>query len=247
MPRDTVIVFGASRGLGEAIALDLAAGGFAVAAVCRKREDAMAVAARIDAAGGHALPLAADVTDFASIEAAVNEAATWSGGLIGIVNNAGVIDPIAPLGDTDPTAWARLITVNVVGAYHCVRASLAHLGAGGVVVNISSGAAGHAMEGWSAYCTSKAGLAMLTQSIAHEHQDIRAYGFRPGVVDTDMQGKIRASGINRVSKLKREDLLKPQVPAAGITWLLRHAPADLSGQEVDIRDDAFKSRMSETA
>jgi NAD(P)-dependent dehydrogenase (short-subunit alcohol dehydrogenase family) len=113
-----------------------------------------------------------------------------------------------------------------------------------VVVNISSGAAGHAMEGWSAYCCSKAGLAMLTQVIAHEHANIRAYGFRPGVVDTDMQSQIRASGINRVSKLKREDLLKPQIPAAAITWLLRNAPVDLSGQELDIRDEAFKARMA---
>lgn len=244
MPRDTVIVFGASRGLGEATALDLAQAGFAVAAVCRKQADAEAVASKINAVGGHALPLASDVTDYAAVNAAAGIAATWSGGLVGIVNNAGVIEPIAPLENTDPAGWARLISVNLVGAYHCVRASLPHLGAGGVVVNISSGAAGHPMEGWSAYCASKAGLAMLTASIAHEHPDIRAYGFRPGVVDTDMQGQIRASGINRVSRLKREDLLKPQVPAAGITWLLRNAPADLSGQELDIRDEAFQVRMA---
>lgn len=244
MPRDTVIVFGASRGLGEAIALDLAQAGFAVAAVCRQQADAEAIAARIDAIAGHALPLAADVTDFAAIDAATRQAATWSGGLVGIVNNAGVIEPIAPLRDTDPAAWARLISVNLVGAYHCVRASLPHLGAGGVVVNISSGAAGHPMEGWSAYCASKAGLAMLTQSIAHECPDILAYGFRPGVVDTDMQVQIRASGINRVSRLRREELLHPRIPAAGITWLLRHAPADLSGHELDIRDDTFRARIA---
>lgn len=244
MPRDTVIVFGASRGLGEAIALDLAAAGFAVAAVCRKAADAEAIAGKIRESGANALPLAADVTDFASVDAVAKQAATWSGGLVGIVNNAGVIDPIAPLAGTGPVAWAGLIEVNLVGAYHCVRASLAHLDAGGVVVNISSGAASHAMEGWSAYCCSKAGLAMLTATIAHECPDIVAYGFRPGVVDTDMQGKIRASGINRVSKLKREDLLPPGVPAAGITWLLRNAPADLSGQELDIRDEAFKARIA---
>jgi NAD(P)-dependent dehydrogenase (short-subunit alcohol dehydrogenase family) len=244
MSRDTVIVFGASRGLGEAITLDLAAAGFAVAAACRKQSDAETIAHRIATTGGQSLPLTADVTDYAAIEAAAKQAATWSGGLVGVVNNAGVIDPIAPLADTDPADWARLISVNVVGAYNCVRASLCHLGAGGVVINMSSGAAGHPMEGWSAYCTSKAGLAMLTSAIAHEYPDIRAYGFRPGVVDTDMQGQIRASGINRVSKLRREDLLKPQVPAAGITWLLRNAPADLSGQEIDIRDDTFKARMA---
>ena len=105
-------------------------------------------------------------------------------------------------------------------------------------------ASSHPMEGWSAYCASKAGLAMLTQSVALERPDLRVYGFRPGVVDTDMQGVIRASGINRISKLRREDLLRPRVPASGVAWLVQNAPADLSGQEVDIRDESFKARMA---
>lgn len=244
MSRDTVIVFGASRGLGEAIALDLAAAGLAVATVCRKAADAETIVERIKSTGGRALGLTAGVTEFGDIADVVGEAATWRGGLAGIVNNAGTIQPIAPLANTDPAEWLRLISVNLVGAYHCVRASLSHLGAGGVVVNISSGAASHAMEGWSAYCASKAALAMLTQSIAHEHPDIRAYGFRPGVVDTEMQSEIRASGINRVSKLRRDELLAPSIPAAGVTWLVRHAPFDLSGKEIDIRDEDFKARMA---
>ena len=158
MPADTVIVFGASRGLGEAIALELASTGLAVAAVCRSSADADSIAEKIEAKGGRALPLAGDVTDFATMEAASERAAGWQGGLAGIVNNAGVIEPIAPLAETDPERWARLISVNVVGAYHCVRASLPHLSANGLLVNISSGDAGHPMEGWSAYCTSKAAL-----------------------------------------------------------------------------------------
>jgi hypothetical protein len=59
-----------------------------------------------------------------------------------------------------------------------------------------------------------------------------------------MQGVIRASGINRISKLRREDLLRPRVPASGVAWLVQNAPADLSGQEVDIRDESFKARMA---
>jgi NADP-dependent 3-hydroxy acid dehydrogenase YdfG len=81
-------------------------------------------------------------------------------------------------------------------------------------------------------------------ALRQQHPDVRAYGFRPGVVDTEMQGEIRASGINRVSKLRRDELLAPSIPAAGVTWLVRHAPADLSGQEVDIRDESFKARMA---
>jgi NAD(P)-dependent dehydrogenase (short-subunit alcohol dehydrogenase family) len=244
MSTDTVIVFGASRGLGEAIAWRLVEAGRAVAVVCRKASDAQGVADRIEAAGGRALALAADVTDFDAVKAGVEQASAWRGGIAAIVNNAGTIEPIALLGDTDPGAWARLISVNLVGAYHCIRASLPHLSANGVVVNLSSGGASHPMEGWSAYCASKAGLAMLTQSVALERPDLRVYGFRPGVVDTDMQGVIRASGINRISKLRREDLLRPRVPASGVAWLVQNAPADFSGQEVDIRDESFKARMA---
>lgn len=246
MPTDTVIVFGASRGLGEAIAIALGEAGFAVAAVCRRQSDADAVGATIAETGAVALPLVADVTDYAAVSAVVEAAHGWRGGLAGIVNNAGAIEPIAALADTDPAAWAQLIAVNLTGAYHGIHAALPRLATGGVVVNISSGAAGHAMEGWSAYCASKAGLAMLTQSIAEEYgsRGILAYGFRPGVVDTEMQGTIRASGINRISKLKREDLIQPAIPARGVAWLLRTAPADLSGQEIDIRDESFRSRMA---
>jgi NAD(P)-dependent dehydrogenase (short-subunit alcohol dehydrogenase family) len=244
MPIDTVVVFGASRGLGEAVAWSLAEAGLGVAVVCRKAADAEAVANGIEAAGGRALALAADVTDSGAVDAAVQQASVWRGGVAAIVNNAGTIEPIALLADANPSAWARLISVNLVGAYHCIRASLPHLSANGVIVNLSSGGASHPMEGWSAYCASKAGLAMLTQSIALEHPNLRVYGFRPGVVDTDMQGAIRASGINRISKLRREDLLHPRIPASGVTWLVRNAPKDLSGHEVDIREQSFKDRMA---
>ena len=192
------------------------------------------------------LPLVADVTSYGQVDAAVRDARDWRGGLAGIVNNAGIIEPIAALGETDPEQWARLIGVNLVGAYHGIRASLAHLPARGVVVNISSGAASHPMEGWSAYCASKAGLAMLTQCVAQEGgaTGILAYGLRPGLVDTDMQAEIRASGINRISRTRREDLLSPQVPAAAVSWLIRKAPADLSGQELDVRDETFRARYT---
>lgn len=240
----TVIVFGASRGLGAAIAMALAAADFAVAAVCRKQTDANQLSSAIIRNGGRALPLVADVSDYSAVRSAVAQATNWHGNIVGMVNNAGVVEPIGLLQDTDPVAWRRLIAVNLIGAYHCLHATLPAMTAGAVVVNISSGAAAHAMEGWSAYCASKAGLAMLTQSVAEEYgpRGIVAYGFRPGVVDTEMQGTIRASGINRISQLKREDLLRPEVPAGAVAWLLRERPLDLAGTEVDVRDAGFARR-----
>jgi NAD(P)-dependent dehydrogenase (short-subunit alcohol dehydrogenase family) len=246
--RSTVLVFGASRGLGRCIALALGEAGFPVGVGCRKRTDAEDVSSEVEAAGGLALPLVADVADFSSVEAAARAAHDWRGSLAGIVNNAGKIDPIGRIADTEPGAWARLIEVNVIGAFHGMRAALPLLGGGGVVVNISSGAASSPLEGWSAYCASKAALAMLTRCVAHEYgPGVLAYGFRPGVVDTDMQVEIRASGLNPVSRISRENLMQPEIPARAVAWLFETRPTDLSGTEIDIRDPSLQERMHTSA
>jgi len=245
--RGAILVLGASRGLGHAIAMSLSRAGFAVGAGCRRLADAEAVVAAILNEGGRALPLAVDVTDFSQVEQAADATKNWNGRLSGLVNNAGLIEPIARISETDPASWAKLIAVNLTGAYHGIRAALPRMSTDGTIVNISSGAASHPMEGWSAYCSSKAGLAMLTQSIAHEYGDqgILSFGLRPGVVDTGMQSTIRASGINPVSQLKRETLLPPEVPAEAVAFLIRTRPADLNGAELDVRDANFQARMKE--
>jgi NAD(P)-dependent dehydrogenase (short-subunit alcohol dehydrogenase family) len=105
-------------------------------------------------------------------------------GLDILVNNAGVIEPISDIAASDPAAWARNISVNLVGAYNAVRAVLPGMlagGAGGTIVNVSSGAAFRPLEGWSAYCSGKAGLAMLTRAVALETagRGVRVFGFAP--------------------------------------------------------------------
>jgi NAD(P)-dependent dehydrogenase (short-subunit alcohol dehydrogenase family) len=114
---------------------------------------------------------------------------------------------------------------------------------GGTIVNLSSGAAHKPMEGWSAYCAGKAGLAMVTRSLHLEYaaRGVRAFGFAPGVVDTDMQGAIRASGMNPVSQLPRASLAPAERPAWAIAWLCTAEADPLTGQELDIRADPFLS------
>jgi NAD(P)-dependent dehydrogenase (short-subunit alcohol dehydrogenase family) len=162
-----------------------------------------------------------------------------------LVNNAGVIGPIGHLGDADPLDWARNIEINLVGAVHAIQAALPAMLArgGGTIVNLSSGAAHKPMEGWSAYCAGKAGLAMVTRSLHLEYaaRGVRAFGFAPGVVDTDMQGAIRASGMNPVSQLPRASLAPAERPAWAIAWLCTAEADPLTGQELDIRADPFLS------
>ena len=117
---------------------------------------------------------------------------------------------------------------------------------GGTIVNVSSGAALRPLEGWSAYCSGKAGLAMLTQAIALETQGkgIRVFGFQPGTTDTDMQVLIRASGINQISQIPRENLTPVAHPATAIVYLCTAAADDLHGKEFSLRDDAFRARLN---
>ena len=235
-------VMGASVGIGAAVAETLVAQGATVAIAARRGDELRALAARL---GPQVLPLVCDVADYAAVKAAVDAAATHFGRLDHLVNNAGVIEPIGRVDQTDPAQWARAIQVNLVGAYHAIHATLPHLlEARGVIVNVSSGAAHRPLEGWGSYCTSKAGLAMLGRSLMLEYGGLglRVYGFAPGGVRTAMQEKIRASGMNPVSQILPEDHLPPAIPAQVIAWLCRADAADYPQGECSIRDDALRLR-----
>src|SRR5688572_4462856 len=175
------LVTGASRGLGEGVARALAAQGAAVMLVARDGAAVQAVARDITASGSRAESLTCDVQDYAAVERAVAATRQRLGGLDILVNNAGIIEPIAELATSDPTVWAQNIQINLIGAYNVVRAVIGGMLAGGAgtIVNVSSGAAYRPLEGWSAYCSGKAGLAMMTRAIALETQGrgIRVFGF----------------------------------------------------------------------
>jgi len=186
------------------------------------------------------------VSDYGAVEALVADCQACFGGVDILINNAGIIDPIGSIEACDPAAWAQCLTINLVGAYHAVRAALPALQAsGGAIVNISSGAALQPLEGWSAYCASKAGLAMLTQSLALElgPLGIRVFSLQPGTVFTQMQEKIRASGINPVSQIDPADHGPMEDPVRAIAWLCSASAADLVGQELRIRDPELRARV----
>jgi NAD(P)-dependent dehydrogenase (short-subunit alcohol dehydrogenase family) len=238
------LVTGASRGLGEGAARALARDGAKVMLLARDGDLAQKVAGEITAAGGTAHALACDVSDYPAIERAVADTRQRLGGLDILINNAGVIDPIAELASSDPAAWARNITINLVGAYNVVRAAIGGmLTSRGTILNVSSGAAHRPLEGWSAYCAGKAGLAMVTRSIQLETAGrVRIFGFSPGTIDTDMQVKIRASGLNAVSQIPRANLSPVDHAVRGLLYLCSEGD-DLMGQDVSMRDEAFRKRI----
>ncbi|WP_421998888.1 SDR family NAD(P)-dependent oxidoreductase [Reyranella sp.] len=241
------LVTGASRGLGEGVARALAKAGASVMLVARDGALAGSVACEIVSQGGRAESAACDVADYAAVEALAADTRKRLGGLDILVNNAGVIDPIAEIATSDPAAWAQNISINLIGAYNAVRAVLPGMlsAGGGRIVNVSSGAAYRPLEGWSAYCSGKAGLFMFTRAIALETEGrgIRAFGFSPGTIDTDMQVKIRASGMNVISRIPRGELSPVADAVRGLVYLCTPAGDDLAGQDASMRDDAFRGRV----
>jgi 3-oxoacyl-[acyl-carrier protein] reductase len=240
-------ITGASRGIGAATATALARRGIAPVLAVRDIASAEATTRAVRALGLECLAVACDVADADSVQAAIAQTLQAHGRLDIVVNNAGQIDPIGHVADTDVGQWARAIAVNLTGAYHVVHAALPSLlKAGGTIVNLSSGAAHAPREGWSAYCSSKAALAMLTRCLAHEYaaRGVAVYGLQPGVVDTDMQARIRGSGMNEVSRIPREQLASPERSGQVIAWLSDQRPEDLVGQDLSVNDAKLMARAA---
>lgn len=238
------LVTGARAGLGAATVLALAEAGATVIATGRRAGDCADVVAAVIAKGGKATDFALDVSDLAAVPARTAAALALHGRIDILVNNAATIAPMAKLSELDPLAFDRSLTVNVSGPAALVAALWPSLG-GGRVINVVSGAANHAMSGWSAYCAGKAALMMLTRSIQLEGADIglRGFAFAPGLVDTDMQASIRAAKINHISDVPRENLQPPERPARVIAWLASGAADHLAGQYVDIRQEGLLARV----
>ncbi len=219
----TAVITGASRGIGAATARHLAARGTRVVLAARSAAQIERLAAEITANGGWARAVPCDAADAAAVAKLIDSAVHETGRLDLLVNNAGIIDPIARLADSNAEDWARVVDINLKGVYHGLRFALPVMQAqgGGTVVNISSGAATSALEGWSHYCATKAAVLSLTRVADKEYRDqgIRVIGLSPGTVATDMQVQIKASGINPVSQLDPSVHIPADWVARAIAWL----------------------------
>ncbi len=244
LSNQTALITGASRGIGAATAHELARLGANVVLAARSTSDIEKHATKIKAAGGKALAVACDVADYDQVEGAVKAAEEAFGPVTILVNNAGIIDPIGRMDALDPVDWGMVIDINVKGVYHCARAVLPAMqaAAGGTIVNISSGAATNAMEGWSHYCSSKAAVLMLTRCLHKEYADrgVRAVGLSPGTVATEMQVQIKASGINPVSQLDFDVHIPPEWPAKAIAWLCTEEADPHLGGDISLRDEDIR-------
>ena len=241
-----VILTGASRGMGVEIARWLARAGARITLVARSADPLEEISEETNRLGGEGLPFSVDIAEPTGCNEAIRKTMDRFGRMDALINNAGLLGPIARVADADPDAWRYNLEVNLLGPFFLTRAALPHLRiAGGRVVNISSGAAVKSVRGWSAYCVAKAGLTHFTRILAEEEPDVISVAVRPGVVDTRMQEMIREEGpgamsedkVNYFQALKSENKLEPpSVPARSVAWLALHAPREMNGEFVEYDD-----------
>lgn len=235
------VITGASRGIGAETARVFAAAGGRVALLARGGEAIADLAGEIGAA---AIAIPCDVSRYWEVAAAIDRVVEVFGQVDILIGNAGVIQPVAHMADTDPEAWGQVIDINLKGVMWGMRAVLPVMLAqgGGTVITVSSGAAHGPVEGWSHYCASKAGAAMLTRMLDKEYgaQGIRSMGLSPGTVATEMQREIKATGINPVSQLDWSVHIPADWPARALLWMCGAEGEAYSGQEISLRDDDIR-------
>lgn len=231
------VITGGGSGIGRALALELAARGKKVLIIGRNLANLLEVSAE-----SHNIEhFCADVS---SQEGRLLIKQYLQGVIISaLINNAGIIEPIAKIIDISCEDWRQVMATNLDAPLFLIKLLRDNL-LGGRVLNIGSGAAHFPIFAWAPYCVSKAALFRLTECLQLEEENIAFASVKPGIIDTDMQRKIRET-TNMDNKKHDffqklyidEKLVKPSVVADFLAWLLLDIDADkFESQEWDIYD-----------
>lgn len=238
------IVTGASRGIGAAIARDLAAAGAHVVVTCREqRARADAVVAEIAAAGGSAEAVTFDVAVGSEVEAAVRDVVARLGKVDVLVNNAGVSADglIVRISDDQ---WQRVLDVNLKGVFNCTKSVARPMmrARAGRIINLSSVVGVTGNTGQAAYAAAKAGIIGFTKSTARElaSRGITANVVAPGFIETDMTEDLDAGA---------RDMYRAMIPlgrlgrgedvAAAVTFLAGPGASYITGQVIHINGGLY--------
>ncbi len=222
VPR-VALVTGGSRGIGAAIVERLAADGHAVVInYAGRRDDAEALAARLQDGGGQALALQADVSDPAAVRKLFDAVEARFGGLDVLVNNAGIME-LAPVAQVEDAAFDRLIAINIKGSFNAMREAARRLRDGGRIVNLSTSVSGLRLETYGVYSATKSAVETLTGILAKElrGRSITVNAVAPGPTATDLflDGK-SPELIDRMAKMNPLERLGTPADIANVVAFL---------------------------
>lgn len=234
----TVIITGASSGIGEATAKLLAAKGAKVVLGARRTERLDQIATEIETAGGTALARSVDVTDAESVEALVYNAHNMFGRVDAIFNNAGVM-PLAPMSALKTDEWDNMINVNIRGVLNGIAAVLPIFKeqGGGHVINTASIGAHVVVPSGVVYCATKYAVWAISEGLRQESQDVRVTTISPGVVETELGHDISDATSKDLLTQFRQIALTPDAIARAVLYALDQ-PADVDVNEVIVRPTA---------
>ncbi len=184
-----VMITGASRGLGRALALAFAREGVSLVINSRSEDSLEPVAGEAKETGAEVLAIPADVSVEAEVERLVNESVRRFGGIDVLVNNAGVLGPRVPIEEYPEDEWRKVLDANLTAPFLLTRTVIPHMPEGGSIINMTSGVSVEGRAEWGAYSVSKFGLEGLTQILAAELKErgIRVNSVDPGGMRTEMR------------------------------------------------------------
>lgn len=241
----TVLITGASRGIGEAAAKTFVEAGAKVMLTARNADKLENIKRNL---GDCSEYFAGDISDPNIVSELVDFCCAHFGTIDILINNAGTIQPIGLIHEIKPEDWSSVIDTNLKSIFYTTNAVLPEMvkNGDGTILNVSSGAAHNPLTAWSHYCASKAGAAMLTQCLHTEYFEhgIRAIGLSPGTVATQMQLEIKESGINQVSALDWSAHIPADWPAKALLWMCSSEADKFVGKEISLRDEVIRRKVN---
>lgn len=243
-----VLVTGAGRGIGKRLALGFAAAGAKVGLLARSKAELDLAHLEIEHAGGNALRIRTDVTDFEQVNAAVDRMRRDFGGVHVLVCAAAIQGPIGPFLEQSPKTWADTIHINLLGVMNACKAVLPHMieHRSGKIIVLSGGGAASARPNFSAYAASKAGVVRLVETIAEEVRDhnVQINCMSPGGTYTHMTDEILRAG-EKAGWKETEDALEirrtggvaPEKQLQLALFLASEQSNHISGKLIHVSDD----------
>jgi NADP-dependent 3-hydroxy acid dehydrogenase YdfG len=234
----TILITGASSGIGEATARHLAKQGHRVVLGARRTDRLEKLAAEIRAEGGLAEYKSLDVTDAADMQAFADFATEKFGPVDVIVNNAGVM-PLSPLHELKIEEWNRMIDVNIRGVLHGIAAVLPGMRErkSGHIINMSSIGGYRVWPKCAVYCATKFAVNAISEGLRQENTEVRVTVVAPGTVESELADSISDPSAREMMQEYREICIQPDAIARAIAYVIEQ-PAEVNTSEIIVRPTA---------